>query len=316
MNPTLSSPIRVGFAFDFSPAQRERIEAAHPLGFEVLFLGADWRDDATIVDLDVLVIGNGPVKASDIERAPRLRLIQRWGTGIDNIDLTATASRNIAVAELPGANARSVAEFVLLAVLALLRHLPEMAVAWSRGQWVRGRPDTPPRRLTGMTVGLLGFGSIGQDVARLLTPFDVELLVHDRLRPDPSFAGVMAVTRSDLLRRSDVLCVQLPLTDETRGAIGAAEIMEMKSDAVLVSVSRSGIVDEAAVREAVLAGRLAAAGFDNFAAEPLPAEFIRHQPGILATPHVAGAAAEAFDQLLPACFESIRARCPAAGNRA
>ena len=206
------------------------------------------------------------------------------------------------------------AEFVLLAVLALLRHLPEMAVAWSRGQWVRGRPDTPPRRLTGKTVWLLGFGAIGQDVARLLAPFRVELLVHDRRAPDPSFVGVTPVTMSELLRRSDVVCVQLPSTAETRGVIGAAEIASMKPDAVIVSVSRPGIVDEAAVREAVRSGRLAAAGFDNFAVEPLPADLIGHQPGILATPHVAGAAAEAFDQLLPACFESIRTHGAAVGS--
>lgn len=299
----------VGFAIDWAPQQRERIAALCPTGLDLLFLGSAPGDDAAIARLDVLVVGTDPVPGDLLEAAPGLRLIQRWGTGFDNVDPALARARGLQVAELPGANARSVSEFILLATLSLLRHLPDIAVAWSRSEWQAGRTGQPPRRLQGKTVGLLGFGAIGRDLARLLRPFEVELLFHDLVVEVPPDIAARPVSKQELLRAADVLTVQLPLSASTHAAIGPAEIAAMKSSAVLVSVSRAGVVDEASVRLAVREGRLAAASFDNFAVEPLPAAMITHQPGILATPHVGGASAEGFEALIRACFTSIEARC-------
>ncbi|MET0743805.1 MAG: NAD(P)-dependent oxidoreductase [Microvirga sp.] len=299
----------VGFAMDWAPPQRERIASLRPDGIELLFLGSRPGDAASLARLDALVVGTEPVATATLDAAPHLRLVQRWGTGFDNVDPDAIRARGLLTAELPGVNARSVSEFILLAMLSLLRHLPDVTVAWSRGEWLTGRSAVPPRRLQGKTIGLLGFGAIGRDLAGLLRPFEVEILFHDRDPVAPAGLPARFATKDALLRSSDVVSVQLPSTPATRGAIGEAEIACMKRSAVLVSVSRSGVVDEMAVRAAVRDGRLAAAGFDNHAVEPLPEGRVFHQPGILATPHLGGASIEGFEALIHACFASILRLC-------
>jgi phosphoglycerate dehydrogenase-like enzyme len=173
------------------------------------------------------------------------------------------------------------------------------------GRWLSGALRAPAHRLEGKTVGLLGFGAIGQDVARLLAGFSVRIMYHDRAGVDHEGPKVRSVSKEELLRASDIVCVQLPLTKATRGAITEAEIALMKPPATVISVSRAGVVDEGAVRAAVRAKRLFAASFDNFEVEPLPRDEIRSEPRILATPHMAGATVEGFQALVRACFESI-----------
>jgi len=298
-----------GFLIDWNAAQRGRIAALCPPEIEPVFLGANPAGPDAFARLDALVVGTDPVACGLLDQAPRLRLVQRWGTGFDNADPGYLRGRGLAFAELPGVNARSVSEFILLAMLALLRQLPDTAVSWSRGEWTPAAANEPPRRLQGKSVGLLGLGAIGRDLARLLAPFEVELLFHDNVRPvSPGVEGRW-VEKDELLRHCDVVTVQLPLTEATRGAIGPGEIARMKASAVLVSIARAGVVDETAVRAAVSEGRLAAASFDNFAVEPLPGAAIFHQPGILATPHVGGASIEGFEALARACFASILSHC-------
>jgi D-3-phosphoglycerate dehydrogenase len=303
-----SRSLVVGFAIDWEQHQQERIASLCPDAIESVFLGAMPRDREQLAQVDALVVGTEAIANSVLDAAPRLRLIQRWGTGIDNVDPDYVRSRGLATAELPGVNARSVSEFILLAMLSLLRHLPDITVAWSRGEWQPGRPEQPARRLQGKTVGLLGFGAIGRDLAGLLQSLEVEVLFHDLVRAPPPGLQARWVEKDVLLQACDIVSVQLPSSSSTHGTVGPAEIAAMKSSAVLISVSRAGVVDEAAVRDAVREGRLAAASFDNFATEPLPAGAMVHQPGILATPHVGGASIEGFEALIRACFSSIQAR--------
>lgn len=299
----------VGFLIDWDAEQRARIMALCPPGIEPVFLGASPQSPADLARLDALVVGTAPVPVALLDRAPRLRFLQRWGTGFDNVDPTYLNARRLTFAELPGINARSVSEFILLAILSLLRHLPDTVVAWSRGEWSPGPAKQPPRRLQGKTVGLLGFGAIGRDLSRLLAPFEAEILFHDIERSTPPGSAARWADKTELLRCSNVVTVQLPLTEATRGTIGAREIAVMKPSAILVSIARAGVLDEAEVRAAVSAGRLAGASFDNFAVEPLPREAIFQQPGILATPHIGGASIEGFEALIDACFESILSHC-------
>ena len=296
----------VGFAMDWAPPQRDRITSLCPAGIELLFLGSRPSDPASLARLDALVVGTEPVATAMLDAAPHLQLVQRWGTGFDNVDPDDIRARGLLTAELPGVNARSVSEFILLAMLSLLRHIPDVTVAWSRGEWLTGRPEVPPRRLQGKTIGLLGFGAIGRDLAGLLRSLDVEILFHDLDPIAPASLPVRFVTKDELLRSCDVVSVQLPSTPVTQGAIGEAEIAVMKRSAILVCVSRSGVVDETALRAAVRDGRLTAASFDNHAMEPLPAGQVIHQPGILATPHLGGASIEGFEALIHACFASIQ----------
>lgn len=297
---------KAGFALDLPDPVWARVAAACPAGIEVVRVPSDWRDLAALRNLDALVVGTQALPETAIAAAPKLRLVQRWGTGLDNIDAAALRARGIAVAELPGVNARSVSEFLLLAILALLRHLPDTVVAWAGGAWGAGRADVPPRRLTGKTVGLLGYGAIGRDLARLLAPFEATVLFHDLRAPERADSGAVGpLGKDEILRRSDVVCVSLPLNDGTRGAVGAPELARMKPSAILVSVARSEVVDEAAVRQAVREGRLAAASFDNFPQEPLPGGAMFHAPGILATPHMGGGTIDGFEALARACFANI-----------
>ncbi|MBS7742372.1 MULTISPECIES: NAD(P)-dependent oxidoreductase [unclassified Chelatococcus] len=290
---------------EWTSEQRARIQQGCPPEIDLAFLGSAPIDRNVLARLDALVVGTEPVSNALLAATPRLKLIQRWGTGLDNIDRDHVASRGIATAELPGVNARSVSEFILLAMLALLRQLPDVAVSWSRGMWETGRVGLPPRRLQGKTVGLMGFGAIGRDLAGLLQSLDVDILYHDAVAADVAGLSVRYAAKEELLESADIISVQLPLNPATPCAIGAPEIALMKRSAILISVSRAGVVDETAARLAVREGRLAAASFDNFAIEPLPADKIGYTPGILATPHIGGAAIEGFEALIDACFASI-----------
>jgi D-3-phosphoglycerate dehydrogenase len=300
--------LHVGFMMKWQSHERAFIERSCPPSMVCHFIEDDPREDlATMALLDVLVVGTQSIPAELIDAAHRLRLIQRWGTGLDNIDLAHCRSRGIATAELPGVNARSVSEFILCAMLALLRRLPDVTAAWAGGRWLTGPERGAAHRLEGKTVGLLGFGAIGQDVSRLLKGFSVETIYHDLVAVAPDHSCARPVGKDELLSRADVVCVQLPLTAQTYGVIGESEIASMKPSAVVISVSRSGVVDEAAVRAAVRSNRLFAASFDNFDQEPLRSDRIWAEPRILATPHMAGATVEGFQALVRACFESASA---------
>ncbi|MBM6596365.1 hypothetical protein ILT42_20370 [Microvirga sp. BT291] len=296
--------LHIGFMMKWQSHERAFIERSCPPAIVCHFIEGNPQDDlATIALLDVLVVGTHPVPAELIDAAHRLRLIQRWGTGLDNIDLAHCRRRGIATAELPGVNARSVSEFIICAILALLRRLPDVTSAWAEGQWLTGPQRGATHRLEGKTVGLLGFGAIGQDVSRLLKGFAVETIYHDLIAVAPDRSCARPVDKDELLAKADVVCVQLPLTARTYGVIGENEIALMKPSAIVISVSRSGVVDEAAVRAAVRSNRLFAASFDNFDEEPLRSDRIRAEPRILATPHMAGATVEGFQALVRACFE-------------
>ncbi|MBL0932384.1 MAG: hypothetical protein IBJ15_20030 [Alphaproteobacteria bacterium] len=298
-----------GLALNLPAEGRRHIAAACPSDLEIEFLDPDFKTPERLGALEALVVGTQPVPEALLDAAPRLRLIQRWGTGRDNIDVVAVERRGVATAELPGANTRSVSEFLLLAILSALRHLPDIAVAWSRGTWLTARPGFPHRRLTGKTIGLLGFGAIGRDLTNLLAPFDVRVTFHDLRRPDgvsDAIRGPLSI--DEIMASADIVCVSLPSNAGTRGAVDAAQIARMKRGAVLLSIARADVVDERAARDAVRDGRLAAASFDNFTVEPLPKAAIAHQPGVLATPHIGGASIEGFEALTAACFASIAAK--------
>lgn len=301
-----ADPLHIGFMVNWQAHERALVERACPPTMVCHFIEDDPRRDTDTLELlNVLVVGTQTISSDLMAATPQLSLVQRWGSGLDNVDLGYAMSQGIATAELPGVNARSVSEFIICAILALFRHIPEVTAAWAEGRWLSGAQRAPSHRLEGKTVGLLGFGAIGQDVARLLEGFSVETIYHDLVAVPRSELNARSVSKNELLRESDVICVQLPLTLATRGVIGEAEVAIMKASAAVISVSRAGVVDEEAVRAAVRSNRLFAASFDNFELEPLPSEKIRAEPRILATPHMAGATVEGFRALVTACFESI-----------
>ncbi|WP_460359266.1 2-hydroxyacid dehydrogenase [Mycobacterium sp. ZZG] len=264
-----------------------RFLAPHTDWLDVRFCAED--DDATfyreLPEADVLWHVLRPLSGDDLTGAPRLRLIHKLGAGVNTIDVDTATARGVAVANMPGANAPSVAEGTLLLMLAALRRLPELDRATRDG---RGWPSDPTlgetvRDIGGCTVGLVGYGNIARQVEQILVAMGAEVL-HTSTRDDGS-PGWCALP--DLLAHSDIVSLHLPLTPDTAGLLGRDALARMKNDAVLVNTSRGPIVDEGALVDALRAGKLAAAGLDVFSVEPLPADNpLLSLPNVVLTPHV------------------------------
>jgi phosphoglycerate dehydrogenase-like enzyme len=218
-----------------------------------------------------VVAGSEHYTRGVFEALSDLRAIVRFGVGYDAIDLAAAGDHGVAVLTTPGANAEAVADMALALMLSCLRQLPERDAAVRNGTW---RTDTLSRDLAQATVALVGLGAIGRAVARRLRGFGCELLV---VEPHPDAAvlaemGLATVPLDDALRRADVVTLHAALTPHTHHLIGAREIALMPAHAVIVNTSRGGLIDEAALVDALAHGRLGGAGLDVFEHEPLPAD--------------------------------------------
>ncbi|MDP3541439.1 MAG: phosphoglycerate dehydrogenase [Elusimicrobiota bacterium] len=225
-------------------------------------------------------------------RLPELRLVSKFGVGLDSFDLKAMAARGVKLAWSPGTNSRSVAELALMSMIALLRRVPEACGDLAAGKWGQPKGST----LTGKTVGLVGLGAVGRELAALLAPFGVSLLAHE---PAPDQAAVARhairlVPLDELLAQSDAVSLHIPLTPSTRNTIDSARLARMKPSAVLINTARGGLIDEDALLEALDSGRLAGAALDAFAVEPLKDRRLAVHPRILATPHIGGSTEEAI----------------------
>jgi len=223
---------------------------------------------------------------------PELKVVSKWGVGLNTVDLAAMARHRVRLGWTAGVNRLSVAELTLSFMIALLRHLPAASRGVRTGNWRRWIG----RHLSGRTVGLIGCGQIGKEVVRLLAPFGCRILAHD-IRDYAEFYaahGVEPVGLEDLLRRAEVVSLHIPQTPSTRGLIDARLLGLMRSDAVLVNTARGGIVDEAALKSALSCGHLAAAAFDVFAVEPPEDRELLDLPNFVATPHIGGSAMEAI----------------------
>jgi phosphoglycerate dehydrogenase-like enzyme len=238
-----------------------------------------------------------PLSAADLEKAPRLALVHKLGAGVNTIDVEAATALGIAVANMPGANAPSVAEGAVLLMLAALRRLRELDRATRDGA---GWPADPTlgetvRDIGGCTVGLVGYGNIARRVETMLAAMGATML-HTSTRDDGS-AGWRSLP--ELLSASDIVSLHLPLTRATANLINADALAAMKPDAVLVNTSRGPIVDETALVDALRDGRLAAAGLDVFAVEPLPAASpLRALDNVVLTPHVSWYTADTMRRYL------------------
>ncbi|WP_137128207.1 2-hydroxyacid dehydrogenase [Roseomonas sp. HF4] len=248
-----------------------------------------------------------PLSAEDIAQAPRLRLIQKIGVGVNTIDLDAARARDIAVCNLPGTNARAVAELTLLLMLGALRRVAHFDAETRAG---RGWAQPPGLQdslfeLGGRTVGLVGYGAIPALLAPVLAALGCRLLYTARA-PKEAAAGQYRDLDA-LLAESDVVSLHIPETPATRGLIDAGAIARMKPGAVLVNTARGGLVDQAALVAALRSGHLAAAGLDVFAAEPVdPADPLLGLPNVVVTPHVAWLTTGTFNRSFRLAAENVR----------
>jgi phosphoglycerate dehydrogenase-like enzyme len=226
-----------------------------------------------------------PLSGADLEQATRCRLVHKLGAGVNTIDVETASRHGIAVANMPGANAASVAEGALLLMLAALRRLPELDRATREG---RGWPSDPSlgetvRDIGGATVGLIGYGNIAKRVEAIVAAMGAEVL-HTSTGDDghPGWRSL-----PDLLAASDIVSLHLPLTAQTSNLLDAAALALMRPSAVIVNTSRGPIIDEKALVDALGGGRLAAAGLDVFAVEPVAADNpLLSLDNVVLTPHV------------------------------
>lgn len=234
------------------------------------------------------IVALEPIDDALLERLPDLRVVSKVGVGLDTIDVAALERRGIRLAWRPGTNSRSVTELTLALAISALRHVPRASDELRRGVWSQPKGML----LTGKTVGIVGYGHAGRDLASLLRPFDCRILAAD-VRPVEE-SGVQHFELDELLAEADVVFLHVGLDDSTRGLLDRRRLELMKPTAVLVNTARGGLVDEQALAERLRDGRLAAAAFDVFALEPPGDSELLGLPNFLGTPHIGGSTEEAI----------------------
>lgn len=227
-----------------------------------------------------------------LEQLPGLKVISKYGVGLDSLDLRAMRHHGVRLGWEGGVNRRSVSELVLSSIIAMLRQVPAAHKDILTGVW-RQRVGG---NLTGKTVGIVGCGNIGKDLIDLLQPFKCSILVNDIVEYRDFFEKfhVMSVSLNELLASADIVTLHVPLVDSTRLMINEERLAIMKPSSVLVNFARGGLVDEAALKRALLQNRIAAAAFDVFGQEPPTDVELLQLPNFLSTPHIGGSSEESI----------------------
>lgn len=287
------------------------IEAGRPAGVALEWLAAD-ADPATaraaLRGADVLMgawVAGWPFLADDFAGSG-VRLVQLLSAGYESLDLTGLTAAGVPVANIGSANASTVAEHAMALILALLRQLPVQSAVVRDGGW---RPVPPARELRGKTVGIVGLGRIGRELARRLAAFDTTLRYtsgHPLSLSDEDSFGARGLPLAELLATSDIVCLTVPLTPATKGLIGADELASMRDSALLVNVSRGAVVDEQALAAALAAGGLAGAGLDVLETEPPERDNpLLDLPNVIVTPHQAGLSPDAWPRIVTQAWANV-----------
>jgi D-3-phosphoglycerate dehydrogenase len=233
-----------------------------------------------------VIVGIDRLDRAAIEAAPNLRVIGKHGVGVDNIDLVAAAERGIPVVWTPGANASAVADMAMALLLAGARQLVEADASFRRGEW----NVYAGIALEGTTVGVVGFGNIGQAVARRLAGFDAKVIAYDPFQPPEVFAklGVRQVTMDQLIAESAIISLHLPFAPGERPLLGEAEFAKARPGVGIVNTARGGLIDDRALADALASGEVGFAALDAFTEEPLAHDSpLRTAPRTILTPHSA-----------------------------
>jgi len=248
------------------------------------------------------------IDESILSELPKLKVVSKFGVGLDMLDLTAMERRGILLGWKGGVNKRSVSELVVSAAIALLHRVPEASALVRSGSWrqIRGR------QLTGKTVGIIGCGNIGKDLAVLLRGFGCQVLAHDILIYSEFYAanGVKQMELGDLLEQSDIVTMHLPLDHSTQNMLDAEHLERMKPGAFLINMARGGLVDENKLKDMLKTGRIAGAALDVFTSEPPGDPELLNMPNVLPTPHIGGSTEEAVLAMGIAAIDGLRTAIP------
>ncbi len=302
-----------------APERADRLRALLPPGFTLVH-GTEPGDAAMktlIGPVDFAISGQVAVNADVLRAAKKLKLLHKWGVGVDNLDIETARALGIRVARTTGSNALPVAEFTLGLMLSAMRFSAYGHHKLKQGYWHGpGKLPGETMLLSGKTVGIVGMGAIGTQVAKLLRSFGCTLLYAKRtpLAPAEEAAlGVRHASLDEIITSADVVSLHCPLTPETTGMIDAAALSRMKPTAVLVNVARGGVVNETDLAEALRTRVIRGAAMDVFSIEPLPA----HSPllaldNIVVTPHLAAVTADTFEPTVRRMFGNMA--CVARGE--
>jgi phosphoglycerate dehydrogenase-like enzyme len=300
-----------------APLSRElvaRIEAVD--GVHCARIAADGRihgdaDETAFEEAEVLLLGSVPASVLDhvVSRSPRLRWIHSASAGVDRVTTAAVRERGLIVTNARGVFSRPIAEYVVMMSLAIARRLPQLLELQRERTWqpLRGR------ELSELTIGIVGYGSIGVEIAELLRPFGCRI-VATRRHPERGTADAPNVELfglgdlAEVLRESDIVVVAAPLTDQTAGLIGAEQLAEMREDAWLINIARGRLIDEIALRRALGSGWIGGAVLDVFSEEPLaPDSPLYDTPNLVITPHTSWASEKVAERSVDLFTENLRA---------
>lgn len=294
-----------------SPAAHEFIETYKSPGTEVAYWDQldERQRELCLSQAQYLITAAFPIKRQLLAKAPNVKLIQKTGSGVDNIDLIAAKEMGIIVSSTPGANATSVAEMTIGMILCLYRKLHFLDRETKQGKWMMFEHRPFMFEMKGKTHGIIGIGNIGKEVAKLSKGFGTNIIYYDSNRLSPETEEELSVSYvplQDLLAKSDIISLHVPLMLETKNMLGEKQLALMKPNAILINVARGNIIDESALAHALKNGLLLGAGLDTFASEPAHKDNpLFELDNVLVTPHIAGGTRDVLKEVLRLSFENI-----------
>ena len=303
--------LHIAFLTPMAQVTLEAVSKLLPANCTIAFAQTSSKAEQSklLADADVVMIAGTFIEGDVIRQAPRLKMIQKWGIGVDKIDLAAAKERNILVSITSGATSVPVSEHTLMLMLAVSRRLPLAHRSLGQGGWIATELRTVCSKLDGKTVGLFGFGGIAQHVAKRLKGFDVEVIYHTRNRVAPEIEDQLQARYVDfetLIAQSDILSLHAPLSEQTFHRFNADTFAKMKRGAILINTARGELIDEPALIQALQQGQLSGAGLDTFEAEPPSADNpLLHMDQVVATPHSAGGVYDNLPNLVGHMFRNI-----------
>ncbi len=265
---------------------------------------------ACVADADyILASGRVKINGMVLDKAQKLKMIQRTGVGVDSLDIPEIRRRGIGLYVNQGVNARSVAEHAVLLILACLRRLPEISANTKSGLWIKQAQGIRTRELGKCRVGVIGAGNIGKTVITLLNTFGAEICYYDAFRMSEEIEaemGVQYLPYEELMQWADVLTLHCPMTEQTAGIIRKETLDTMKDGVIIVNTARGGLIREEDLLEALQTGKVGFAGLDVFESEPPKNMALLEHPRVIATSHVAGVTYDSFRQMMQDAMDNIR----------
>ncbi|MCZ6558618.1 MAG: hydroxyacid dehydrogenase [SAR324 cluster bacterium] len=264
-----------------------------------------------LADVDALIVSNQPVTEQLLAACPKLKIVKRTGVGYENLDLEAAARRGVPCCNLQGVNKESVAEHGMLLILALARQFVEAQELTRQGRWQEAKQlNQQSFELKGSTLGIVGLGDTGSNLARRARAFEMQIVYNDVRDIDPEIVeslGARYMEKDQLYAEADIISVNTTYNPSTDGMIGARELALMKPQARLICCARGNIIDEQALADALNAGRLAGAGLDVFSSEPISEDNpLRNAKNVYITSHIAGVTEDAIARSFAWAHENVR----------